>query len=234
MGSFSWCTSDTRKSIPCCIPFGDLPGTVYLLNPFGEPYKESDYEGYGVFGGRDVYELVVEWNREYLTKDNIHKPERSQYRDGPVGDTGFSKALENYEKTCEAIADYAAGASDDFMKETYGKFLANGFPSNWKRSLGITLACYERDLVKLKYPIKIVEHPVPYERAGISPNCPFQGCIYPETMKEIRTGVNKAFDRLAKEEENCRSRPSLDNMIQAASASISSPHNKEKAPEMDR
>ena len=71
MGAFSWCTSDTKKSIPCCIPFGDLPGTVYLLNPFGEPYKETDYEGYGEFGGRDVYELVVEWNREYLSPDHI-------------------------------------------------------------------------------------------------------------------------------------------------------------------
>ncbi|MBR6701089.1 MAG: hypothetical protein IKL72_05105, partial [Firmicutes bacterium] len=166
MGSFSWCTSDTKKSIPCCMPFGDLPDTVYLLNPFGEPYKETDYEGYGKFGGRDVYELVMEWNREYLTPDNIRKPDRSRYRDGEEGDNSFAKEMERYHIVCEAIEAYKNGASDNYMKETFGKqisYLDSG--SDWKRCLGIKIACYEREHVKLKYPIKIVEHPMPYEKA---------------------------------------------------------------------
>lgn len=116
MGCFSWCTSDTKKSIPCCIPFGDLPGTVYLLNPFGEPYKETDYEGYGEFGGRDVYDLVVEWNREHLTPDNVTKPDRSDYAPGKAGDGYYQKACERHAVICEAIQAYAGGASDAFMK----------------------------------------------------------------------------------------------------------------------
>ena len=200
MGVFSWCTSDTKKSIPCCTPFGGLPGTVYLLNPFGDPYKESNYEGYGEFDGRDVYDLVVEWNRAYLSPENVPKPERSSYSPGEEGDAYYAKAVEKYMATCEAIQAYAAGATDSFMQEKYGKTLGYGDGSDWKRCLGITIACYDEDHVKLRYPIKIVEHPTDYEKAGISPACPFQGCIYPERMRDIREGVKQAFVDLASEE----------------------------------
>ena len=206
MGVFSWCTSDTRKSIPCCMPFGGLPSTVYLLNPFGEPYKETDYEGYGEFGGRDVYELVVEWNREYLSASNIRMPQRSDYETGEKGEDYYAAAISKYHATCDAIRAYKSGASDEFMKEHFGKLLspwADG--SDWKRILGISIACYDEDHVKLKYPIKIVEHPMPYEKAGISPSCPFQGCIYPDRMIDIRRGVREAFEHLARAEEAYKS-----------------------------
>lgn len=218
MGAFSWCTSDTKKSIPCCMPFGDLPDTVYLLNPFGEPYKETDYEGYGVFGGRDVYELVVEWNREYLTPDNINKPERSSFVKGQSGDVYFANALEQYKTWCDIIQAYAAGASDAYIEELYGKDLPFRPADEWKRNLGIQIACYNVDHVKLKYPIKIVEHPMDYDKAGISPNCPFQGCIYPDSLAQIRREVRQAFARLAKCEENWRSKASLASKIQSAEA----------------
>ena len=217
MGVFSWCTSDTKKSIPCCRPFGDLPGTVYLLNPFGEPYKETDYEGYGVFGGRDVYDLVMEWNREYLSTDHIKKPNRDNYEMGEQGDAYYEKAMSKYQATCDAIIAYKNGASDDFMKEHFGMQIAPwGDGDDWKRVLGISLACYDEDHVKLKYPIKIVEHPVPYDEAGISPGCPFQGCFYPDYMKVIRYEVDKAFANLAMQEEKWRSSSSLDSKIKTA------------------
>jgi hypothetical protein len=57
MGFFSWKTSDKERSISCVKPF-----TVYLLNPFGEPFREDDYEGYGVFGGKDAYQFLAECN----------------------------------------------------------------------------------------------------------------------------------------------------------------------------
>lgn len=217
MGCFSWCTSDTRKSIPCCIPFGDLPGTVYLLNPFGEPYKESNYNGYGVFGGRDVFDLVVEWNREHLSVENIRKPDRDQYQKGASGDAFFANAMENYNGLCEALTAYRNGASDDYMKEHFGPkigFLADG--SDWKRILGIRLSSYDREHVRLKYPIKIVEHPIPYENAGISPGCPFQGCIYPDSTADIQKKVNKVFADLAAEEEKYKMSRSLATRIQGA------------------
>lgn len=218
MGVFSWCTSDTKKSIPCRRPFDDLPGTVYLLNPFGEPYKESSYEGYGKFAGKDVYDLVVEWNREYLAAENIRMPQRNEYAPGERGEGYYTAAMSKYYATCDAIRAYKDGASDDFMRENFGMLIApwsNG--ADWKRCLGISLACYDEDHVKLKYPIKIVEHPMPYEEAGISPGCPFQGCIYPDSMAEIRREVRKAFANLATAEEKYKIRPSLDSMVQSAS-----------------
>ena len=226
MGCFSWCTSDTRKSIPCCIPFGDLPGTVYLLNPFGEPYKETDYEGYGVFGGRDVYDLVAEWNREYLTSENIRRPERGNWQPGEEGDAYYARAMQKYYGQCAAVAAYQAGASDAFMQENYGKILGYGDGSDWKRCLGIALACYDEDHVKLRYPIKIVEHPVPYDEAGISPGCPFQGCFYPDSMMAIRRGVRQAFESL---DMAIAQSKSVSNLIEEATSKAQNENERESA-----
>lgn len=70
MGYFSWCTSDTRKSIGIGLENEVTAGEVYLLNPFGAPYKETNYDGYGVFGGQDVYALVAKWNAPEQCKDD--------------------------------------------------------------------------------------------------------------------------------------------------------------------
>ena len=66
MGFFSWNTQDTNKSIanmysnrPCF--------TVYMVNPITmQAYKETCYEGYGVFGDKDFYDLVAELNPELV------------------------------------------------------------------------------------------------------------------------------------------------------------------------
>ena len=204
MGQFSWCTSDTKKSIPCTYDaYEGAPSVVYLLNPFGEPYKESDYDGYGKFGGRDVYELVVEWNREYLSAANIKKPKREEWAAGEEWDESFNAALARYNGSCEAIEAYAHGATDEQMKTQYGRFLSylrDG--SDWMRCLGIQIACRDEQHVKLRYPIKIVETPCKYEQAGISPHCPCQGCFYEDGRKAIQQSVDKAFDRLLKAQDD--------------------------------
>ena len=70
MGCFSWCTSDTKKSIAIGMTgYDDCPKKVYLLNPFGEPYVEENYDGYGTFGGNDVYALLAKWNAPGLCED---------------------------------------------------------------------------------------------------------------------------------------------------------------------
>ena len=46
------------------------------------------------------------------------------------------------------------------------------------RFLGITLACYDEDNEKLKYPIKITSVEMDYEAAEISKNDPNQGWRY--------------------------------------------------------
>lgn len=68
MGQFSWLTCDTEEQVFCDYP----KETVYCLVPEefgGKNLKETDYEGYGVFGGRDVYALIAQWNRPESCKD---------------------------------------------------------------------------------------------------------------------------------------------------------------------
>lgn len=59
MGQFSWYAQDTLDPI-----WNDRDKfKVYMVDPLtGERYEENDYEGYGVFGGRDYYELLATIN----------------------------------------------------------------------------------------------------------------------------------------------------------------------------
>lgn len=61
MGFFSWKTIDTHESISnSSSNRSTFPVTV--LCPDGNHIEESDYEGYGIFGGYDIYQLVAQWN----------------------------------------------------------------------------------------------------------------------------------------------------------------------------
>jgi hypothetical protein len=63
MGVFSWKTSDTGESISSSGNLGDRPTfTVHMIAPDGRVWTEDNYEGYGVFGGKDYYELMAEIN----------------------------------------------------------------------------------------------------------------------------------------------------------------------------
>ena len=67
MGFFSWMTQDTNRSIPSSYS-GRAPITVYMLDDKGNSWKEEAYEGYGLFGGKDYYELLAEMNG-FKTRD---------------------------------------------------------------------------------------------------------------------------------------------------------------------
>lgn len=55
-GQFSWFTQDSNKQIGS-EKYNKLPA-VYMIDDKGKKYAESDYEGYGEFGGMDYYELL--------------------------------------------------------------------------------------------------------------------------------------------------------------------------------
>lgn len=71
MGFFSWLTSDTKESIRNRYHKRKaLP--VYLITPENEKIYEPKYEGYGVFGGHDVFVLLARWNApEVCTGDDV-------------------------------------------------------------------------------------------------------------------------------------------------------------------
>lgn len=65
MGFISWMTCDTGESISNRYSTrGATPAYVLIPEEFGGGcIAESEYEGYGRFGGHDVYALVARWNR---------------------------------------------------------------------------------------------------------------------------------------------------------------------------
>lgn len=67
MGQFSWISQDTNEQI-----FNDAPAgtqTVHMVDPRdGTDYVETDYDGYGRFGGLDFYALIVDINKDFILK----------------------------------------------------------------------------------------------------------------------------------------------------------------------
>ena len=61
MGFFSWHTCDTDRSI-ANQHSGKQTFTVHMITPDGRVFTESNYDGYGEFGGKDFYELLAELN----------------------------------------------------------------------------------------------------------------------------------------------------------------------------
>ena len=68
MGFFSWKTQDTERSI-ANIYSGKPTFKVIMTDNKGNQWIENDYEGYGIFGGKDYYELVSEMNHGDADRD---------------------------------------------------------------------------------------------------------------------------------------------------------------------
>ena len=61
MGFFSWKTQDTKRSI--ANQHSEIDAfPVTMTDNNGRQWVETDYDGYGVFGGKDFYELLAEMN----------------------------------------------------------------------------------------------------------------------------------------------------------------------------
>lgn len=63
MGQFSWKTGDTEESI---YSSEGHQQRVFMLKPDGSHLVEDTYEGYGVFGGVDAYDLLWDMNKDHL------------------------------------------------------------------------------------------------------------------------------------------------------------------------
>lgn len=61
MGFFSYLTCDTKRSISNCHASRPV-FPVYLITESGKSWKESNYQGYGEFAGKDIYVLIAELN----------------------------------------------------------------------------------------------------------------------------------------------------------------------------
>lgn len=146
MGQFSWldCKNNKQQILD------DVAETSYVLVPkqFGGGHiEEKCYNGYGEFGGKDIYELVVDWNKEIL-------PE-------------IANRCENGEWVCNT--------SNEDVDNLRRYFMGQDITCE-KRWLGIILACYDEDNFKLLYPIKITyDEDAVYENCSPSYSDPNQG-----------------------------------------------------------
>ena len=168
MGSFSWYASDTHRAIRSHRQF-----PVYALRPDGEPLLEKHYEGYGEFGGEDIYELVADWNRKYLAEHpEFIIPQHETLRDEKTGK--YYKAPPRRVDSFDWYPVYADLSNSRIdiaqkMKDASGD-------KYWEyRYIGIDIACYDDQNAKLPYPIKLVEYLVPYHAAVASKSDPGQG-----------------------------------------------------------
>ena len=146
MGQFSWITCDTKRQV-----IDNKRKDVYVLIPLefsGGHITEPCYDGYGTFGGHDIYDLVADWNKQYVTADILQVPKREQWGTDPDSEDNFSFALDEYKRACRRL-DYFKRLPDDVMEMKYGKY--------FKREIGIDIACRDEQNAALKYPIKIAE-----------------------------------------------------------------------------
>ena len=150
MGQFSWIYSDTNKQL-----VDNKRADTYLLVPpkfqdkYGKYIYEECYDGYGRFGRYDVYDLIPEWNKEMI-------PEIiSRIKEGIWVCSTSEYDIEN-------LQSYYDG------KEISCEL----------RSLGIIMACYDKDNAALKYPIKITTKPMYYNNVEPSVSDPNQGWGY--------------------------------------------------------
>ena len=122
MGCFSWKFADTDNQQRLRIGHRG-----YLALPDGNFLCADSYEGYGEFDGRDVYELVVWWNREYIAKNP----------DAEV--KAYSITLHDYApKKLKELGPHSL-----FYVEL--------------RGVGIDIACDDQNNAALPFPIKVTK-----------------------------------------------------------------------------
>lgn len=147
MGQFSWYFADKKQRLIN----GEWRDSYLLVPPefqneYGKAIHETHYEGYGVFGGYDVYELIAKWNRSEI-------PEI----------VGKMKA-----------GEWVCTASEEDIEKLIAYYKAETKVSDL-RWLGIMMACYEEDNFALKYPIKITTEEMEYDDVPPSEVDPNQG-----------------------------------------------------------
>ncbi len=76
MGFFSWITQDSGKSIPS--RFSKQKTFAVTMRSPTVDYLEDNYEGYGIFGGKDYYELLAEMNPQLTLELTNNPPKRLQ------------------------------------------------------------------------------------------------------------------------------------------------------------
>lgn len=186
MGCFSWLTADTEESIG--LEGTSRHQTVFLLRPKGRsPIKEEEYEGYGVFGGVEVYSLLAEMNIPTKIIHGISDDEKRSLGIGlEIGDYYYDKSKN---KNWLVFHDYSIlrfllpeNEKFEYFKGSYETIIPEygDTPNNLIRE-----RVWERKKFSefMKYPLKFsFDEEAVYEELPASKNCPDQGFLYDDEI----------------------------------------------------
>lgn len=156
MGQISWLDCKTGKQI-----VNNRFRDVFVLVPKeygGKSIREDCYDGYGNFRGKDIYCLIADWNKAMIPE--IMKKIEEGVWECDVRD-GEKQMLMNFYND-RPLNEGINGKQRFMMVE--------------KRTVGIIMACYDKDNARLDYPIKITYNPrAVYEDCKPSLRDPDQG-----------------------------------------------------------
>lgn len=162
MGYFTWTLANRKPKLlgyeyseSCKLQYGGV-GYIALpiefkemyddisLNEKGHPFlTETFYDGYGMFGKHDAYDVVVDLNKGHLV----------EFLSQPTSTDWFRKEM------LEVAKAYEGGKSEEEIKEVFAKvtgWTSETMKSDWKRNIGIAISCSVKDNSRLPYPLKIV------------------------------------------------------------------------------
>lgn len=145
MGCFSWMFANWDNQRRMRI---DQVG--YLHCPNGTVLKADPYEGYGEFDGQDVYDLVADWNRIFLSENPDHVlawPGDSTLSFGRVTEPMLAVKFPWYRfySDLSLTRQEVVAKTKEVTGEKFFEY----------RDIGIELACNDLGNESLLYPIKI-------------------------------------------------------------------------------
>lgn len=160
MGCFSWKFADRNNRWRLKIGMA-----AYVLCPDGTTLHEYNYDGHGNFAGKDMYDLVSNWNREFL----------SQNPDFVIRSTG--RKVSSYKwYSCYSDLTLTPREIEKRLREEGVWHDCTEY-----RDIGIDIACDEENNKALPYPIKICNSKPEstaqyYQKLPASKSDPYQGC----------------------------------------------------------
>lgn len=152
MGYFTW--TDARRE-PKLLKTGDyskrdkIPygGFAKIVCPDDTEIEESCYEGYGEFGPYNIYELVVDWNKEHLKEIFEKLAQKNPKHWGcdlkPLAEAYQSDDMEAVDTEIYNILSLGS------QTPVYSP----DFNTKWKQAIGIAIVCDNNE--DLPFPIKI-------------------------------------------------------------------------------
>ena len=172
MGNFSWCFCDMGEIKTRFNGFYDelkpktqqrlrIGESAYVLFPkeFGgkdAQIHESMYDGYGNFNKKDIYDLVADWNREWIANHPEWIPPHSKKYAERNPEHAPAKPISTY-PWYPYYSDLTLSRKEvvEKCKEECEDWR---MPYLEYRSIGIDISCYDEDNASLLYPIKIAKH----------------------------------------------------------------------------